>query len=994
MQSLNYLKVVPREGYLNNTFCVLSNKKGKFEISCSNKIIAVLDNNSSNIHSFYFKPDKAGFYSLKFTDSVGKEEIFKDCFYVRDSFILGSSKYKSSYLFDDIPFVFIVKKDRTLVFHIDDEKKFDLFDFSPDSLYKYSDTELLCVVKDNESMQLSILNLEIFETKVIIESVELIHENSEMLIFKDRSVIQFYPKSNNNKIKEFSIEGVTKYDIYNKRFLLVQKKTEYIIYDLTLKSLEKTITINELSQFAINFEEGYILSKISSRGFKLSSFYDRFEHTFQVSDQYFFDKNKYEFSHDFPFLSDSIRFLDYKNFYRQKALQILFKDKGIGMGAWFDLALDANQMKQEIDHIKIIYHHSDCQIIEDKEVLGVSSVQGRKTKQDAYLNDNNILWDIKYKVESSIESKVLIDCLYDVEARQVIYFSFNSIIWFSEIDNQILVEVDENVFLIDKVEKPNYLPESGILYYKTLNGSYGISQLIEGDIIHYAESDEPFEFKYLKDYNKAIGVSQQNVYSYFLNFTTHTNEDIIYPNQSDDYRADKDGVFTVKHSTLKESFLQNRDGLVLVMKKGVILSSIPTTEVIIGSSSDGKCVLTGNYRDSYQLYVYCETNSIYKRLEINDVQISYDSKNSKLLPEGNKLLLKREKSEVLQLYNFDTQEYEDFYDGNFVEFSDEGSIVIEDKHTNKLIIDPNTFKQISSNTQHFYRFKSPDRRLSTPLSVCTEYYIVQSSLEISKDEYNSYKKFFETKWRETKGEYNLRISEFLSKIKVEYQLDDLSLIKEFDDFATFWHYIEVSDHELDEILYLPVKQLNYYNYLAFSPDNKFLTYVGKPINGDGGFGVIELENVNLSYRFKSHHWYPEAEYATWVCGISNKNYFATYNSKVKTFILDLNKGYLNETNCFDVSKVDELTNRSYLNFNYQGNLMSLSQNGYNPVSLGGGGHKKSSMLFIYDLELKCEKYQFSEHSANVVSSAFSKDDKKLFSIDEDGVIIVRNIGLD
>ena len=76
--------------------------------------------------------------------------------------------------------------------------------------------------------------------------------------------------------------------------------------------------------------------------------------------------------------------------------------------------------------------------------------------------------------------------------------------------------------------------------------------------------------------------------------------------------------------------------------------------------------------------------------------------------------------------------------------------------------------------------------------------------------------------------------------------------------------------------------------------------------------------------------------------------------------------------------------------------MALSNQGYEPISLGGRGHVPSDEVFIYDTSSKHKIASWHDHGdsiayRNVTNAGFSIDDSKLMTVSQDGVVVVRNI---
>jgi WD40 repeat protein len=88
-------------------------------------------------------------------------------------------------------------------------------------------------------------------------------------------------------------------------------------------------------------------------------------------------------------------------------------------------------------------------------------------------------------------------------------------------------------------------------------------------------------------------------------------------------------------------------------------------------------------------------------------------------------------------------------------------------------------------------------------------------------------------------------------------------------------------------------------------------------------------------------------------------------------------------------------------FSPEGNFIALSEQGYDPLTLGGSGHQESSAIHIANADTLDIINSFTGHGTTikedrnkkVIFVAFSEDEKKIMSMSADGVVIVRNINI-
>ena len=93
--------------------------------------------------------------------------------------------------------------------------------------------------------------------------------------------------------------------------------------------------------------------------------------------------------------------------------------------------------------------------------------------------------------------------------------------------------------------------------------------------------------------------------------------------------------------------------------------------------------------------------------------------------------------------------------------------------------------------------------------------------------------------------------------------------------------------------------------------------------------------------------------------------------------------------------------KNFLTFSPSGNYIALSEQGYDPLSLGGYGHQESESVHIYNLEKDEIIDSFYFHGEPISYDkikkltfvSFSEDETKMLSLGTDGVIYFRNLTL-
>lgn len=229
----------------------------------------------------------------------------------------------------------------------------------------------------------------------------------------------------------------------------------------------------------------------------------------------------------------------------------------------------------------------------------------------------------------------------------------------------------------------------------------------------------------------------------------------------------------------------------------------------------------------------------------------------------------------------------------------------------------------------------------------------------------------------------------------------------YSDFSAIFlhikHYVVVGVVDAEQELDIELDTtLSYLNYVAFSYDNKYVGIVGKP----GNNGYLKLVKINYNEVTKSLSLEREicdteiARRATWICAFTKIGLFGTYDSAPDLYLIDQSDfEKFNEENANDfifIRNQFRIEGRSLLCFSPSGKLMALSNQGYEPKSLGGIGHVPSNDVYIYDTETREMLSHWQDQGdriafRNVVNAGFSIDESKLMTVSLDGVIVVRNI---
>ncbi|MCR4829273.1 MAG: hypothetical protein K5864_07420 [Bacteroidales bacterium] len=192
----------------------------------------------------------------------------------------------------------------------------------------------------------------------------------------------------------------------------------------------------------------------------------------------------------------------------------------------------------------------------------------------------------------------------------------------------------------------------------------------------------------------------------------------------------------------------------------------------------------------------------------------------------------------------------------------------------------------------------------------------------------------------------------------------------------------ISEIELPDNLY-------YLNNVSFSHDDRFVSISGKCGVHSWTTGFIGVYDLML----RDWVYGPDTpNYAIWKSFFSTSGLFAYYNSIPNARCGELENGQL-----------EEIPGKSILTFSRSGKYIAMSNKGYIPFSVNPSswGHMRSANIYVRKVGNNKE-LRFSDHgdeirglrSKDVTCVSFSPDDRKLMSVSQDGVIIIRNLHLE
>lgn len=191
------------------------------------------------------------------------------------------------------------------------------------------------------------------------------------------------------------------------------------------------------------------------------------------------------------------------------------------------------------------------------------------------------------------------------------------------------------------------------------------------------------------------------------------------------------------------------------------------------------------------------------------------------------------------------------------------------------------------------------------------------------------------------------------------------------------------------------RKLWFLNYISFSYDSRYIAIVGRyPDNipdetGYNSGGLLLLYDLVDDRVVKKS----TNSNAVWTVAFTKDGSFAYYDSTPDTFMI-----------CDNFNESFSIFNRNFLTFSPSGRYMALSNQGYirRDAAVFGQdwGHQPNTNVYLRKTsDPNKEIAHFNDHGSGIVGTgsktvsmvAFSPDDKKIMSVSDDGVVVIRNL---
>lgn len=196
------------------------------------------------------------------------------------------------------------------------------------------------------------------------------------------------------------------------------------------------------------------------------------------------------------------------------------------------------------------------------------------------------------------------------------------------------------------------------------------------------------------------------------------------------------------------------------------------------------------------------------------------------------------------------------------------------------------------------------------------------------------------------------------------------------------------------------RPLWFINYISFSYDSRYVAIAGRYEDDTEDESRTSLGGLFLLYDLVENKVVTKKtnSQAVWVTSFTPRGNVGLYDSRPTTYITSTNN-----------SEITSIAGRSFLTFSPSGKFFALSNQGYvrydNVKYNQVAGHQPSTNVYIRHInDLQSELAHFNDHGdkitgvltkrqKTVAMVAFSPDDKKLMSVSDDGVIVIRNLHL-
>jgi hypothetical protein len=939
--------------------------------------------------------------------------VYEQDIEIRDAYRIGTSVFKKAFVFEDTKYSFFLMKDRLLLY--DEEKKILLTEnhYSPTEIHKI-DKEHYLFITDIGTPTNGITNLGIYSTESFSTSGEILDKYQKIKLLPENNIVWVFDKSQ-ERIKCLTLIGdderyfveIVGHDGFLRYYINESQQRIYIDYQNkvvahNISDPVKSIEIRKCSNCAID-KYGYIYTIIEQQlictntldNYKTSASID-FDLSLTI-DKYFHVGSELRGTREPDDFNDKIgnlknRIVTSIPENEKKYKYILKKDEAI-----FE-AREKHVIYATTKGLFLFTHRVDRAFSE----LHLTNINS-EWKATPWPHEKHS-YSLRYLHNKN--SDILVTDEHYIEVRSYIPPALH----LHSYDKHFLLK-DNNKITIKPDRIIKTLSVCGYIYTLILDNKEKCLALYTDNFAQPELKDiDILNLEYIEKHQTIWHLSKDKKYIHIFDLRS---------------RAHAKSFTTPKPYDFEIKFHDNYG----ITPKGRILN--PTTPTLKSSfvgdhitHSDKLNKIVSRRENHIYLSIYRSTTNTYEPEEIELEEVKYNE--SYLSPDGKYLVLHEDKNQYI-LHDIENGENIKFISGKFIAFSSDGNLIIEENNTRSaIIIDPITFQDITPSNYHHYRFSSTDGRLYAQVVMATRYVNKISGQDTPNNEAINHQKELDYPGLLLTGEAKRTATTHSENKKRTLLAKHPNYFKEHNinswndvTFGAIYETIQyteigIAGTNIKTEIRLP-NYLLYYNYSAFSCNNEYFAYVGKSKQGPGVIGIFKIDLCKTNQKLATTKVYESSlpKKAAWVCSFSNKGHFATYDSEPNTYIVDLNKETLNALSsnysledCIDKAW-GKIEDKNHLCFSHSGDFMALSEQGYDPITLGGYGHQESNVVHISTtdtreiidsftghgdrIKIKINSQINNQKDINVIFVAFSDDEKKIMTLSKDGVVFVRNI---
>lgn len=936
----------PYKGYLNTQFHLYASGTEKVSYSVfsndaeNNRLILSGDFVPNIPHSIKLK--EAGSFIIKFSDGTISEIT------VEDGYKFGGSGYKSSFIFDEIPWCFVIMNGRTYFYNRNTEAAY-VETISPDEIEVISSEYVMLI--NNGHDERTVYSLA--EQKPILNVTNIIYYTNEVIVLKENT------DDNINKLIIYSLQEKTILRAFIVDKFIIDNETNSLIYTIEnyLQRQDLSLPLKHEQKYTIN---GDLVSLVAPN---------------------------IAISIDKLYNCSSICIFDTR---QNKVLSRLNVDNAIAKVNAEEL-IDVNERKDilkqfdiaqigcEEAHIKAVYDSFTffptkwdvlCLIKEEVFERGT-----RRSNTTISYKIKSLSSDIEFLLENDINKVVIRDkiaCFANY--RESIIFGLDVSPEYSKnvstyVHNQdVLQSLDGNLSLLDECNgwTPVKLTKYSLVHFN----EFGIIKDEENNTNISLHNDD------LKGY---ASISYRPYRHLIIGTSVVLQSGEILPNLRSRLTKSKNFGLTLQADGI---FLTINTSEGTIQRK--ILSDLYDTSSYksVLLSEDGSQIM---YRDEKQTVILDVNTTKSERFEnvtyikdVNGIRPLFSHRPGSLQPR----IVNPVTGQILPHSRLASYQ---FVSPNGLLYADtEINAYVEtwDLNDNKILSDP----EIAEYADKYSYIGGPEKGTSK-INEENRRLFIENNLQFFKDATQNWAK------------------------RSDKQLVDSLLRLDYNTFTKLFmerRGIAYIRHKNDDSIVAKIelgKPLWFLNYVSFSYDNRFVAIAGRYPNDSNYGGLFLVYDLidKAEVIAKRNSW------AVWMTSFNQQNHVAAYSSEPISYnsLLSDSVNGSNVESYPDFSFLTFSPTGEYAALSNQGYVSKFDRHGNERLEWG---HMPSCEVYVVlsnnfgnvlskfsDLSnsgidgLADKDHNFSK---TVTSVSFSNDNKRLMMVGNDGVVVIRNLHLD